>query len=225
MASITCRVVDPAFVGIQGIYAVLNCKDLHGNTVVRYESFSNDDGNIQYWFQLVSDDSKHEPQPEIVDARQFPEVSMTFLPGIRESYFPWNSIHMELGLTGDGQHEFVLLLHAHSASYQLEHVITTPYQAQMEWEGAFRDQEMITIDADPTRSPSPLQLPSPIITPQARLATQAIRGIKRKLNPDEEESGSSYKRAAKRRGVASRSKKGTGQRMTPESDEDWMHSN
>jgi hypothetical protein len=70
-------------------------------------------------------------------------------------------------------------------------------------------------------------LPSPIITPQARLATQAIRGIKRKLNPDEEESGigSSYKRAAKRRGIASRSKKGTRQRMTPESDEDWMHSN
>ncbi|KAF4448271.1 restless-like transposase [Fusarium austroafricanum] len=173
MASITCRIVNPTFAGIQGIYASLNCKDHHGNIMARYESFSNDDGNIQYWFRVVLGDETHEPEPEIIDVLQFPGVSMTFLPGIREPSFPWRNIHTELQLVGTGQHEFILVLNEHSASYQLHHAITSLHEAQMEWERTFKDHEMDGIDAQPSRSPSPLRLPSPIITRQAGLVSQA----------------------------------------------------
>ncbi|GKU09929.1 hypothetical protein FLAG1_11568 [Fusarium langsethiae] len=146
---------------------------------------------------------------------------MTFLPGIREPYFPWKSIHMEFQFLGDGQHEFILVLNKLSMSYQFHHAIASPYEAQMEWERTLKDHEMNGIDALPPRSPSPLQLPSPIIPP-ANLAPQASRGINRKLTCEGDESslGSSYNRSAKRRGVARRnkSKKGAKRMMTPDSD-------
>ncbi|KAF4340640.1 restless-like transposase [Fusarium beomiforme] len=225
MASITCRVIDPTFSAIQGIYASLNCKDHQGNIITRYESFSNDDGNIQYWFRLVPEDASTEPEPEIIDVLKFPAISMTFLPGIREPNFPWKSIHTELQLMTNGQHEFILILNEHSASYQLHHAISSPLEAQMEWERTIREHEMMAIDAQPDRSPSPLKLPSPIITPQAS------RGIKRKLTCEGDETtlDSNYIRSSKRRGVTRqnknsgvvkrRSNAGSKRRMTPDTDD------
>ncbi|KAG8665225.1 uncharacterized protein FPOAC1_013204 [Fusarium poae] len=64
---------------------------------------------------------------------------------------------------GDGQHEFILVLNELSMSYQFHHAIASPYEAQMEWERTLKDHDMNGIDALPPRSPSPLQLPSPII--------------------------------------------------------------
>ncbi|KAG7427688.1 hypothetical protein Forpi1262_v011021 [Fusarium oxysporum f. sp. raphani] len=225
MASITCRVTDPAFTGIQGIYASLNCKDHHGNIISRYESFSDDDGNIRYWFRLSLGDMSIDPKPEIVDALQFPAISMTFLPGIREPCFPWRSIHTELQLVANGQHEFILILNEHSASYQIHHALSSPLEAQMEWERTIKEHEMTALYAEPTRSPSPLRLPSPVLTPQTG------RGIKRKLICEGEETslGSNYIQSTKRRGVARRNKNTGGvkrrsnaaskRRMTPDSED------
>jgi hypothetical protein len=111
---------------------------------------------------VLGDDTK-KPEPDIIDALQYPAISMTFLPVIREPYFPWKSIHMEFQFLGDGQHEFILVLNELSMSYQFHHAIASPYEAQMEWERTLKDHDMNGIDALPPRSPSPLQLPSPII--------------------------------------------------------------
>ena len=222
MASITCKVVDSNFIGIQGIYAQLHCKDQTGNTIFDYEAFSDEDGSIQYWFRRDKRD-RGTPDAEIIYGGHFPVISLSFNPGIREHDFPWHSIHTELRLTRVARHEFILVLYACSGTHYLEHAVSSLHDAQMEWEGPSTDQEMV--NTDPRRSPSPLQLPSPIIPPRAVQVSQAGRGVKRKLDVEGEDydMGNDGSRPTKRRGVIPQGKNAMRRRMTPDSDDSWAN--
>ncbi|KAM5353331.1 hypothetical protein ACJZ2D_016763 [Fusarium nematophilum] len=180
MAPITCKVADPNAIPIQGIYAILECKDQCGNSFAKYESFSDDGGNIHYWFDFTPmGEEARELIPRIVDILHSPRVTLTFLPGLKASYFPWLSIQTDVHLSEEGSHEFILLLHANSASYHLEHAVFTalpPANTEMDWERTPEAHGVVDLDMGPPRSPSPLQLPSPVIKPRGRSARKKRDG-------------------------------------------------
>ncbi|KAI8715195.1 hypothetical protein NCS52_01026700 [Fusarium sp. LHS14.1] len=188
MAPITCKVVDFSMTPIQGIYALLECKHLDGNVFAKYESFSDDGGNIHYWFDCILADKPQELIPKIVDVLHCPRVTLTFYPGLRTAYFPWINIQTDVQLLDQGGHEFILSIRANAASYSLDHaVIPTllPGNTEMDWEGTPKEQEMVDFDVGPPRSPSPLQLPSPVIKPRRRAPARKSKGRMPKGDTDD----------------------------------------
>ncbi|KAF4468241.1 restless-like transposase [Fusarium albosuccineum] len=188
MAPITCKVADPFGAGIQGIYVILECKDQYGNISSKYESFSDDGGNVHYWFDFTPMGKSVELRPRVINVLNVPRVTLTFLPGLKGSCFPWASIQTDVYLSDEGSHEFLLALHPNCASYHLEHAMFTAFcQGNSEMEcDTTPEYEMIDFNGS-SRSPSPLQLPPPVIKPVRRADPPKRRVGKRKLTLDSDD--------------------------------------
>jgi hypothetical protein len=161
MAPIACKVVNSFHCGIPGVVASLRCKDRHGRLVSTFESCTDNDGDIKYWFRApFSSNSK----AEIIDIYNTPLVSISFsLPlTITRTDVPWVKIENDLYLPSEYCHGVVLHLLDHTASYRLEHT-RKPAAGPFKRESSRCEFDLMDCDASHLRTPSPLQLPPSVL--------------------------------------------------------------
>lgn len=167
MAPFTCKIVDSFRRGLSGVHATLECKDEQLRSVAVFETFSDNDGDMRFWFQPHFDAGAKPLQPKTVDIGCTPYVSVTLSlntlsPNLTE---PWISIRSDLYLSSEYGHGLVVHLLQHAASYRLEHTRypATLVQKEMEWECPSPTYELMEYQKMASRSPSPLRLPSPVL--------------------------------------------------------------
>lgn len=161
MAPITCKVVNSFHRGIPGVHASLRCNDQHGRLVSTFESYTDNDGNIKYWLRTPFSNNA---QAESVDIHDTPFISISFSPppSISRSDTPWIKIENDLHLPSEYCHGVVLHLFDHSPSYRLEHT-RKPAEGPFKWDSSGCVFDLMDCDASLLRTPSPLQLPSPVL--------------------------------------------------------------
>jgi hypothetical protein len=156
MAPFTCRVVDSHVVGVAGVHVMLDCRDQQHRAIARFESVTDEDGGISFWFPLPSIGEAGEIEPEVVDTLVVPRITLKFLPGnfhhTGVGGGPWLSIVTDLYLAGKSDHGVILHL---EDSPRLEHTLY-PVSGPV-------SLSMPTASLPPlaalSRSPSPLRLP------------------------------------------------------------------
>ncbi|KAK8932982.1 hypothetical protein MGU_06907 [Metarhizium guizhouense ARSEF 977] len=112
MAPITCKVIDTTNRGQPGVYVVLECKDQQHHVIATLESVTDEDGGVSLWFLTPSQGRTDEVEPQIVDSRVIPRVSLTFFPHAPLSTCPdpFLSVQTDLYLDREECHGIILYL-------------------------------------------------------------------------------------------------------------------
>ena len=168
MTTITCQVLDAARSGVQGVLTILEYEE-HGSES-KFQSNTDGLGMIKYWYPVPSSSINRNTMPRLANTRR--PLSLTFL--LYSFPTPWLSIKTELDLGEDRGH-FILHLDPAASNYRLEHVThaiftmrTIKSSQSMDWESSGNDVMDIDITCNKgSRSPSPLQVLSPLLPPRA----------------------------------------------------------
>ncbi|KZZ88809.1 hypothetical protein AAL_08010 [Moelleriella libera RCEF 2490] len=122
MTPLTCRVVDVQSKGIPGVPIMLEQLDDHYQSVASYESMTDQDGGVAFWFPFPAVRDGVVLEPIMLDASSTTHVTLRFLPWeIKDCpEAPWLSVCTDLFLSTDFDHGVTLHL---EASPRLEHTI------------------------------------------------------------------------------------------------------
>ncbi|KAH7123424.1 hypothetical protein B0J13DRAFT_484858 [Dactylonectria estremocensis] len=167
MTPLTCRVVDSFYSGIQGVHALLECRDQSSHVADIFESCTDEEGNIEYWFRIPALEGPP-LQPEAVDIHHTPYISLTFSlsPYLQGFVAPWIHIRNDLFLTPGYRHGIILHLWQYHHSYHFEHTsvpTALPINAEQD-----RDIEISELGR------LPLEIPLPIGTPGSPISTTTL---------------------------------------------------